>query len=179
MIILDPFFLLHVVSMIFANDLPVGKWFGIDYLLDLLYIGKHQCGPNPKSKTSSLGRFPEGDFWRQQCEMKSRSNLAGNQTVKLHANYRTFFVYPRHVVLVAPIQTSLSCSIVICLIDKDFWERARELFCTSVSLTHPTFKLDPIGLVPMPGSAFASWREATFHSWMQMQIQERLGLLLG
>ena len=36
-----PFFLLHVVSMIFANDLPVGKWFGIDYLLDLLYIGKH------------------------------------------------------------------------------------------------------------------------------------------
>ena len=41
MIILDPFFFLHVVSMIFANDLPVGKWFGIDYLLDLLYIGKH------------------------------------------------------------------------------------------------------------------------------------------
>ena len=28
-----------------------------------------------------------------------------------------------------------------------------------------------------PGSASASWREATFHSWMQMHIQKWLGLL--
>ena len=30
----------------------------------------------------------------------------------------------------------------------------------------------------LPGSASAFWMEATFHSRMQMQIQERLGLLL-
>ena len=32
----------------------------------------------------------------------------------------------------------------------------------------------------MHGSASANWMEATFHSWvqMQMQIQERVGLLL-
>ena len=30
----------------------------------------------------------------------------------------------------------------------------------------------------MPGSASAFWTEATFQFWMQMQIQERVGLLL-